>query len=74
MASDEVVVASARQQQCLEEVALRAREAAQALEPAGPAVAADAVIAALEAMDALTGADTREAVLDTLFERFCIGK
>jgi tRNA U34 5-carboxymethylaminomethyl modifying GTPase MnmE/TrmE len=32
------------------------------------------VYEALGALDALTGRDTREAVLDRLFARFCIGK
>ena len=41
---------------------------------AGEAVAAEELYGALERLDALTGRDSREAVLDRLFSRFCIGK
>ena len=43
-------------------------------EEAGVAVAAEALTGALERLDALDGRDSREAVLDALFRRFCIGK
>ncbi|MCB9664885.1 MAG: 50S ribosome-binding GTPase [Alphaproteobacteria bacterium] len=69
-----LVVASARQAELLGTLARQAREGTEALGVAGPAAAADAVVAGLEALDALTGADTREEVLDALFARFCIGK
>ncbi len=69
-----LVIASARQRDLLEAVAERVFDAAGAIEPAGVAVAADLVTAALEELDAVTGADTREDVLDALFARFCIGK
>ncbi|MEZ4238925.1 MAG: GTPase [Myxococcota bacterium] len=67
-------VASARQRDRLLAVAALCDEAAQALPLAGPAVAADAVTAAVAEIDAATGADPREAVLDRVFARFCIGK
>lgn len=70
----DLVIASARQRDLLEAVAGHVEEAVEALPLAGPAVAADAVVQALEELDALTGADTREGVLDALFARFCIGK
>lgn len=69
-----LVVASVRQAELLGALARQADEAVDALGWAGPAVAADALVAGLEAVDALTGADTREEVLDALFARFCIGK
>ena len=72
--ADEVAVASARQADLLRSVAGLADEAAAALALAGPAVAADLTAAALGELDALTGADTAEDVLDAVFARFCIGK
>jgi tRNA modification GTPase len=69
-----LVVASARQRDLLEAVAECVDEAIEALPIAGVAVSADAVTRGLEELDALTGADTREDVLDALFARFCIGK
>lgn len=72
--SDALMIASARQRDALLAVASSADEAVAELPIAGPAVAAELVVAALEEIDALTGADTREGVLDTLFARFCIGK
>jgi tRNA modification GTPase len=72
--ADEVAVASARQADLLRSVAGLADEAAAALALAGPAVAADLAAAALSELDALTGADTTEDVLDAVFARFCIGK
>lgn len=68
------VIASVRQRDALLAVADSLRRGVAALPLAGVAVAADAVTEALEALDALTGADTREDVLDALFARFCIGK
>lgn len=70
----DLVIASARQRDLLEAVAGHVEDAVEALPLAGPAVSADAVVQALEELDALTGADTRETVLDALFARFCIGK
>ena len=72
--ADGGMIASARQRDLLVATAGWIDEAAEALELAGIAVAADALTRALEEMDALTGADTREDVLDALFARFCIGK
>lgn len=42
--------------------------------PAGPAVVVEELYLALRVLDALAGRDTRESVLDRLFERFCVGK
>ncbi len=72
--ADDVAVASARQADLLRAVAGLAEEAGEALALAGPAVAADLTAAALAELDALTGADTTEDVLDAVFARFCIGK
>lgn len=72
--AERLMIASARQHERLLAIAEACEEAADALPEAGPAVAADAVTRALLAIDALTGADTREDVLDALFARFCIGK
>lgn len=69
-----LVVASVRQRDLLNSVADAARAAMEALPTAGVAVAADEVTHGLEEIDALTGVDSREAVLDTLFARFCVGK
>lgn len=70
-----LAVVSARQAALLREVATRSAEAAQALLGwAGPAIAAEEVYAALEQLAALAGEDVREAALDRLFARFCIGK
>lgn len=70
----DLVIASARQRDLLEAVADALDEAVEALPFAGPAASVDAVVSALEELDALTGADTREDILDELFARFCIGK
>lgn len=72
--SADPVIASARQRDRLLELARACDEAIIALPVAGVAVAADLATSGLEALDALTGADTREEVLDALFARFCIGK
>lgn len=70
----ELAIASARQRDLLQAVADAVDEAVDGLPIAGPAVAADALVRAIEEVDALTGADTREDVLDAMFARFCIGK
>ncbi|MEO0605127.1 MAG: GTPase, partial [Myxococcota bacterium] len=70
----ELAVASARQRDLLLAVAAASDEAAEALPVAGVAVAADLLTEGLERLDELTGADTREDVLDRVFARFCIGK
>lgn len=70
-----LIIASQRQRDLLLAVHRRAEAAVVAIEgEAGSAVAAEELYAALERLDALTGRDTREAVLDRLFSRFCIGK
>ncbi len=70
-----LVIASLRQRDLLGAVARACTASASALqgEP-GPAVAAEELYGALARLDALIGRDTREAVLDSLFRRFCIGK
>lgn len=70
----ELAVASARQRDLLLAVASAAEEALVALPIAGVAVAADLLTQGIERLDELTGADTREEVLDRVFQRFCIGK
>lgn len=72
--SSRLLIASVRQRDLLNQVAVAANEAAESLPIAGPAVAVAAVTEALEALDGMRGVDTREAVLDELFARFCIGK
>ena len=67
-------IGSARQADWLLSVARAAEEAVEALPVVGVAVSADAVTRGIEALDALTGADTRETILDAVFTRFCIGK
>ena len=69
-----VVVGSARQRDLLLAFAEAVAEAIEAWPLAGVAVAADALLRAVGEIDALTGADTREDVLDALFARFCVGK
>lgn len=72
--ADTLAIASARQADHLRAAAEAAREAAEALPFAGVAAAADAVVRAILELDALTGADARDDVLNALFARFCIGK
>ncbi len=69
------LIASQRQRDLLVEV-VRALGACgeAATGDSGCAVAAEELYRALERLDALSGADTREEVLDALFSRFCIGK
>jgi tRNA modification GTPase len=74
VAADGRAIASLRQRDLLNTVAEQAEDAIAALPIAGPAAAAEAVMDALEAIDAITGATTREDVLDAVFKRFCIGK
>jgi tRNA modification GTPase len=72
--SDGLLIASERQRDRLLGIARAARVAAEAWDDAGIAVSADALTEALRELDALTGADTGEDVLDAVFSRFCIGK
>lgn len=70
-----VIVASQRQRDAYARLGENAAAAAAALrDGGGPAVAVERVYEALTALDGLVGRDTREAVLDRLFARFCIGK
>jgi len=70
-----LVIASQRQRDRLLEVGQATDRCLHALAiEAGEAVAAEELYGALERLDALTGRDSREAVLDALFARFCIGK
>jgi len=70
-----VVVLSQRQHDLYRSVSLHCEEARHALTGAlGPAVAASEIVYAIERLGELKGIDAREAVLDRLFSRFCIGK
>jgi len=70
-----VVVLSQRQHDLYRSVSTHCTEAKQALSGAlGPAVAASEIVYAIERLGELKGIDAREAVLDRLFSRFCIGK
>lgn len=69
------LVASQRQRDAYARLGANASAASAALrEHGGPAVAVERVYEALASIDILVGRDTREAVLDRLFARFCIGK
>jgi tRNA modification GTPase len=68
-----LVVASQRQRDLFAEVGLAIDAAVHGF-VAGPAVVAEQLYVAVGALDALVGRDTREAVLDRLFQRFCVGK
>ena len=70
----DLILASARQAELCVRIDRACAEGAEALPFAGVAVALDVLTEALEALDQLTGADSREDVLDALFARFCIGK
>lgn len=72
--SEGLLVATARQRDALQHVAQAIDDALEALPVAGVAVAAELLTEGLGHLDGLTGADTREDVLDALFSRFCIGK
>lgn len=67
-------LASERQADRWQAVAGGCREAVEALTTAGPAAAAQCLTEAMGALADLTGHDAREAVLDAVFSRFCIGK
>lgn len=67
-------LASERQRDLFRAAAAAARAAAEALPSGGPAVAAERLYEGLEALDSLTGRETRESVMDRLFEKFCVGK
>ncbi len=69
-----LLLASARQRDALLAVAAAVEEAAEALPAAGPAAAAEALARAVAELDGFGGAGAREAVLDAVFARFCIGK
>ena len=67
-------VASERQADRWRVVASCCEAAIEALPVAGPAAAAQCLTDALAALVDLVGHDAREAVLDAVFARFCIGK
>ena len=71
---DQVLVGSLRQADGLRAVAEACDATPEAFAVAGVAAAADTLMEGLEALDGITGADSREEVLDALFSRFCIGK
>jgi len=69
------VLTSQRQHSLLRKVAKHLKDSATALlGPWGPAVAAEEIVRGIESLGELGGTDAREAVLDRLFARFCIGK
>jgi len=71
----EAVLTSQRQHALFRTAGTRLADAATALVgPWGPAVAAEEIVSAIEALGELAGTDAREAVLDRLFSRFCVGK
>jgi tRNA modification GTPase len=70
----DLLLASARQRDQLLAAARAVEEATEALPFAGPAAAAERVTAAVGELLAFSGTDAREAVLDAVFARFCIGK
>lgn len=72
--AEQEVIASVRQRDLLDRTARAIREAREGYAIAGPAVASELLLEAIAALDELTGADSREEVLDALFSRFCIGK
>ena len=66
---------SQRQQALFQSIADHVEVSAEALNGfLGPAVATEEITLALEALAELRGDDAREAVLDQLFSKFCIGK
>lgn len=68
-------VLSQRQHDLFRSVARSASNAREALLGIlGPAVAATETVMAIERLGELVGMDAKEAVLDRLFSRFCIGK
>ena len=70
----QIMLASQRQRDLFLRMAQFAEEAAENLSFGGPAVAVEALYQAMVALDSLTGQDSREDVLDRLFQRFCVGK
>lgn len=69
-----IAIASTRQRDLLRCVARGARAATRSLEEAGPAAAGDDLVEAIADLDGMAGFEAREAVLDAVFARFCIGK
>lgn len=69
-----VLIGSERQRDLLLTVQRQLRAACTALTEAGPAAAAEHLYGGLEEINVLIGRDTRESVMDRLFEKFCVGK
>ncbi len=65
---------SLRLASALRSLSAAARGAAEALADAGPAAAASVATDGLTAIDEAGGHGAREAILDAVFSRFCIGK
>lgn len=75
LATDELIVASPRHQEILENTLVDVTRAEQSLQDAVPPelVAAD-VTTAMANLGKITGETTPDDVLDVIFSRFCIGK
>jgi tRNA modification GTPase len=75
-ASAASLVSRERQRRAIEQAAAALGEARRHLEPPAPAVelAAEEIRSALRALDFLVGKVDVEAVLDLIFESFCLGK
>ena len=70
-----LMIASERQREILEDTGGHLHRAASALtDGAGMAIAAEEALASLETLERINGTDAREAVIDALFSRFCVGK
>jgi len=75
VAGQRLSLSSQRQHDLFVQVARHCRASRQALlEVGGPVVAAEELTSALEKLGTVVGTNVREAVLDRLFSRFCIGK
>ena len=71
----EWIVLSQRQHDLLNSISRHASDAAVALAgDIGPAGSAEDIMCAMERLYELSGNNPREAVLDRMFSRFCIGK
>jgi tRNA modification GTPase len=70
----QLLLGSQRQRDLLLRISEHTQAAILGLQEAGPAVAAERLYEAIGTADELDGKNTREDVLDRLFQRFCVGK